>query len=55
MTLKLKNQCSTLMITLHLFAFLRRSANDFKHPGTFASCICDAGEGVQEVEMSFLH
>ena len=55
MTLKLKNQCSTLIITLHLFAFVRPTADAFKHPGKFPSCVCDAGEGVREVEMSFLH
>ena len=47
MTLKLKNQCNTLMITLDLFAFIRPTANAFKHPGKFPSCICDAGEGAR--------
>ena len=54
MTLKLKNQCSTLMITLHLFAFVRPTASAFKHPGKFACCICDAGKGARQVQMSFL-
>ena len=47
MTLKLKNQCSTLMITLHLFPFVRPTASALKHPGKFSCCICDAGEGAQ--------
>ena len=45
MALILKNQCSTLMITLRLFAFVRPTANALKHPRKFACCICDAGEG----------
>ena len=47
MTLKLKNQCITLMITLHIFNFVRPTANAFKHPGKLPSCICDAGEGAR--------
>ena len=54
MTLKLKNRCSTLMITLHLFAFVRPTANAFKHPGKLACCIFDVGEGSRQVEMSFV-
>ena len=52
--LKLKNRCSTLMITLHLFAFVRPTVNAFKHPGKLACCIFDVGEGSRQVEMSFL-
>ena len=44
MTLRLKNQCSTLMTTFNVFAFVRPTANAFKHPGKFACCICNAGE-----------